>query len=395
MDFPFELPFLLSSPHCLCKNAQVPHGFPTELYFSEHPEVLKDCLIGLTRPGANAVCAPTAGANRPRLAANGLEDSVLDLNTRLVLAARSAAGGVPVGGAVGSSGLFVPPCGETEFDDIYSVYREQVRCLWEAGVDFLYLERQNSLADMRAAVLAARSTNLPVFACLEVDASGHSVTGGSFLPALLTLQAMGADAVGLAGTDLQNMTEILRDALPCASVPLFAVPDAENEIAPELYAQSVTPLCKIGVRMIAAGESAGPEHLRALAELLKGFGAPEIPEEPDNYAAATENEAFFLGDNIEFSEPILCTSTLEDDLIDLDDEQISAALVEVNCMDDAVLLGNSSHMTKLPVAVHAAGATVLEAALRYFQGRLMIDSRSPVERGTLEHLAAKYGAIIC
>ena len=51
-------------------------------------------------------------------------------------------------------------------------------------------------------------------------------------------------------------------------------------------------------------------------------------------------------------------------------------------------------MTKLPIAVHADSSTVLEAALRYFQGRLIIDSGSLVEPEVLEPLAAKYGAIL-
>jgi 5-methyltetrahydrofolate--homocysteine methyltransferase len=51
-------------------------------------------------------------------------------------------------------------------------------------------------------------------------------------------------------------------------------------------------------------------------------------------------------------------------------------------------------MTKLPVAVCAENPSVLEAALRYFQGRLIVDSRSAIEPEVLEPLTAKYGAIL-
>ncbi len=127
---------------------------------------------------------------------------------------------------------------------------------------------------------------------------------------------------------------------------------------------------------------------------IKKYGPPEIPEEPDCYAAATEREAFFLGDNIEFSEPLPCSGSLVDKLIDLDDERVSAALVHVESIDDAVLLGKYASMSKLPIAVRADSATVLDAALRYFQGRLIVDSSSCIEPEVLEPLAAKYGAIV-
>ncbi len=81
-------------------------------------------------------------------------------------------------------------------------------------------------------------------------------------------------------------------------------------------------------------------------------------------------------------------------MIDLDDEQVNTALVKISSIDDAVLLAESSSMTKLPVAVCAENPSVLEAALRYFQGRLIVDSRSAIEPEVLEPLTAKYGAIL-
>ena len=51
-------------------------------------------------------------------------------------------------------------------------------------------------------------------------------------------------------------------------------------------------------------------------------------------------------------------------------------------------------MTRLPIAVHCDSAPVLDAALRYFQGRLIVDSECQIEDEVLEPLAAKYGAIL-
>lgn len=302
--------------------------------------------------------------------------------------------GSPREGVLGPTGLLVPPLGESSFEDIYAAYREKICELDKKGVDFLLLDRQTSLADMRAALLAARSTNLPVFVCITLGKNEQTETGGKFLPLLITLQAMGADAIGLCGVPNETLLSCVQKAFPHAAVPLITALEADSADSPEQFVESVKSFLDAGVRIIRPERNTKPTYIHALKEVMKNYGSPEIPEEPDCYAAAIEREAFFLGDDIEFSKPIRCSSSLGDNLIDLDDEQVSAALVDITSIDDAVLLSQSSSMTKLPVAVRADSPTVLEAALRYFQGRLIIDSDCQIEREVLEPLAAKYGAIL-
>ena len=390
MDPLERLPLLLD-PVPDFRRAGMPAGEGPGLWCLSHPEAAGKLLSGGVDAGAEVLCAPTPCASRFCLP----DRDIPVLNRGLVALARSAAGSVPVGGAVGPSGLFVPPLGESDFDDIYDGYREQIRALDEAGADFLLLEGHSSLSDLRAALLAARTTGLPVLALLSVDATGRTLTGLSLLPALITLQAMGADAVGLCCPADPELPEQFSRALSHAAVPLAVRLEAEPDLKPEALAEAAVPFLKAGARILGAGSRcSGPEYTRALKAALQKAGSPALPEEPECDAAAIEREAFFLGDDILFSEPIACTSLLGDELIDLDDERVSAALVDVTSVDDALLLGRESGMTRLPVAVHADSPVVLDAALRYFQGRLIVDSDCTLERGELEPLAAKYGALI-
>lgn len=391
MDRFDRLPLLLD-PIPDFRSAGMPAGEDPGLWCLAHPEAAEKLLSVGADAGARVLCAPTLCANRFCLP----ERDVPELNRNLVALARSAApAGVPVGGAVGPSGLFVPPLGESDFDDVYDGYREQIRALDEAGADFLLLEGHSSLSDLRAALLAARTTGLPVLALLSADATGRTLTGLSLLPALITLQAMGADAVGLCCPADPELPEEFSRALFHAAVPLAVRLETESGCAPEALAEAAVPFLKSGARILGAGpRCSGPEYTRALSGALQKTGSPGLPEEPECDAAAIEREAFFLGDDILFSEPIACTSLLGDELIDLDDEQVSAALVDVTSVDDARLLGRESGMTRLPVAVHADSPVVLDAALRYFQGRLIVDSDCPLDREELEPLAAKYGALI-
>ncbi len=228
MEFPFQLPLLLDGAAVSNLEALgMEPGECSELWALEHPGLLLSLQKEFLAAGAHALCAPTYGANRALLDTYGLAEKTKELNEgliRLTKEAIKAAGKeeIPVGGRIGPSGLFPPPMGEEDFDSIYNLYREQIRALSKGGADFLMIEDQSSLADMRAAVLAARTTNLPVFVTLAVDSSGRTLTGCTLLSALITLQAMGIEAIGLSCSSPESMHDSFREAYPHACIPLIA-----------------------------------------------------------------------------------------------------------------------------------------------------------------------------
>lgn len=392
-DLPLRLPLLLAGTTGEHPDVfGVPRGACAEEWMAARPDAVERTLRRFVQAGAQALCAPTAGANRAFLKSAGLAGTAEKWNKSLVEPAGRAAraAGMPLGGAVGPTGLFVPPFGDADFDDVYEIYREQIRVLAEAGVSFLFLCSQTCLSDMRAALLAARTTDLPVFVSLSVDGSGRTLTGCRLLPALITLQAMGADAVGLRGAlEEEDVRLEIFAALPHAAVPLVLQPAGDED--GEKTAKKIR-LPRGAEAAVLCGET--PEQMRALRDAAPAGAPAARPETADCYAAAIEREAFFLGEDLLFSPPLQCSSLLGDKLICLDDEQVSAALVRITSLDDALVLSRNSAMTRLPVAVRADSAVVLDAALRYFQGRLIVDSGSSIERELLEPLAVKYGAIL-
>ena len=116
--------------------------------------------------------------------------------------------------------------------------------------------------------------------------------------------------------------------------------------------------------------------------------------EPDHYAAAIESEVFFLSDDIELSKPITCTYDLSDDLIDLEDEQVNVALVEINSQEDADILIENASMTRLPIDILVHDLSILEYTLRNFQGRLLVDTDCGFPKEQLKPITDKYGAIL-
>lgn len=398
MRFPWTLPFLLGGPTAADFHIPAAGGdFSAEQWLLEHGSALQEKQEEWLRAGVGALCAPTAFVAQFEPDANDADDEVKKLNRALLEITQQTAAkfGVPAGARIGGSGLFVPPYGDADFDEIYDGYRNQIRTLEEHEAAFFLLENQSSLADMRAAVLAARTGGLPVFVTLAADESGKTLTGGALLPALITLQAMGVEAIGLGGfLPPSVMLPLLKEVLPHASVPLCAIPCAEG-LSPTEFAEQATALLHLGVPVLGIGGEHTPAHWRALREVAnRPFELPHQPVTADTYAAATEKEVFFLGNDIMLSEPILCSSSLADDLIDLDDERVTAALVELRSLDDVHLLSETSNMTRLPLAVRTDSRPILEAALRYVHGRLIVDSNCQIETELIERTAQKYGAIV-
>lgn len=394
-NFPYPLPMLLDGGAATnLVSVGMPRGACMAQWAADHPDALRRVQTQFLEAGSTALLAPTFGANRAYLAEFGLSDQVEPLNCQLAAMTRQNAQGRLVGALVGPSGMFVPPHGQADFDDIYALYREQVRALEKAEVDFIVMASLSCLSDMRAAVLAARTSDVPIFVTMTVDETGRTVTGAQLLPALLTLQAMGADAVGLQfSCSPDKMAPLLDEVWSHTAVPLIARP-GNTDMPPEKWAAAMRRLMDAGASIVGGCLATSPAHIAALHDATAGFSPRKLPEEPDCDAATIESEAFFLSDDLTYSNPLRCTAQLPDQLIALDDEYASVTLVEIHDLEDADILAEAGHLTRQPIAVHADQLPILDAALRYYQGRLLIDTNCELDRDVLLPLANKYGAIL-
>lgn len=69
--------------------------------------------------------APTFGANRANLAHHGVTGQTETYNKRLVeLSQKAAAGKALVAADLSPTGLFIPPFGETPFDELMDIYAQ-------------------------------------------------------------------------------------------------------------------------------------------------------------------------------------------------------------------------------------------------------------------------------
>lgn len=390
-------------------RAGMPQGACTEQWILEHPGALRDLQKAYTQAGSGAVMAPTFETNRVKLERHGLGDRVAELNARLVALSREAVGDrVLVAGDMSPLGLFIEPFGDATFDDLLACYREQAQALKAAGADYIALETFMGLTEARAALLAAKETGLPVTVTLTVDAGGKTLSGGDVPANLITLAAMGADAVGLnCSTGPEVVLGQLQAAAPYLPVPLIAKPNAglpvegrpgEYDITPAQFAAFAPDFLACGTGLLGGCCGTTPETVALLRAALAGraySSAYDPAALGGRIFAASEREPFFLTEEkLDFSHKMDCGPDLAEKLIELDGSAFSAARIRLRTPEDANEFGLNAYLISLPVVLLAYDAQALETALKLYQGRAMVDSRSEIEPSALQTLCARYGAAL-
>src|SRR5881409_3502426 len=189
------------------------------------PETVVKLHVGFIQAGADLIETNTFGANRRKLAANYLEDSLHEINSTGVKLAREAreitGRDVFIAGSIGPLGEpgGVPPQERTE------IFAEQAAALEGRGVDLFAVETFFDLEELEAAIAAVRSvSSLPILAMLTFDEGAETLAGLTARDAAKRLTELDVAAVGAnhgAGIQaaLAALNEMNGNGLPLAAMP--------------------------------------------------------------------------------------------------------------------------------------------------------------------------------
>lgn len=264
------------------RKAGMPVGICTELWALEHPEVICRLQSAYVEAGSQIIYAPTFSANRISLSMHGLEGRLEELNTRLIAISKEAAGGKAyVAGDMTTTGKMLEPRGEISYQELYEVYKEQIKALDAAGADLLVAETMLAVDETIVLLDAAQAVSeLPVLCSLTLEADGSALYGGSAVEMVETLQEFGASAVGLNCSVGPDQLEAVVGAMKAAAhIPVIAKPNAgmpvidEKGVAhynmgPEHFAASMKKLVEKGAGVIGGCCGTDPEYIRALSRIL-------------------------------------------------------------------------------------------------------------------------------
>jgi len=436
-----RLVFLDGATGSNLQKAGMPTGVCPEQWILNNPE----CFINLQKSylhrGTDIIYAPTFSANRIKLAEYGLDGRLQELNRELVQLSKRAVGEymvekrnaemIPfIAGDVTMTGKLLKPLGPLSFEEAVDVYKEQMRVLVSAGVDLFVIETMMSLQEARAALIAAEEIcDLPVMVTMTFDETAHTLYGTEPETAMLVLQGLGADAVGVnCGAGPEKCLEIIRRMKAVANVPVIAKPNAglpqlvDGETVysqtPEVFAKEMKQLVEAGAGILGGCCGTTPDHIAYLHETFAKTYPPHISKEPvsavtnERRAVYVSLEGSFLpvGERInptgkkKFQESLRAGDTAMAVGFAREQEENGAAILDVNVGMGGIdekemmcrIIEEVTQATNLPLSIDTSDADVMEAALRVYPGRALVNSVS-LEEGRAERLfplVKKYGAMV-
>lgn len=210
-------------------KAGMPRGVCTESWVLEHKDVIQSLQKAYIEAGSHIIYAPTFGGNRINLTMHGLEDQIEQINHTLAGYSKEIAPeGVFVAGDITTTGKMMAPAGDMTYEKAFEVYQEQIGYLRDAGVDLIVAETMINIEETLAAVDACQSVcELPIICTVTVEADGSIFSGGNAIEAAMSLEAAGADAVGIncsVGPD--QLVSVIHNIKENVSIPVIAKPNA-------------------------------------------------------------------------------------------------------------------------------------------------------------------------
>jgi 5-methyltetrahydrofolate--homocysteine methyltransferase len=407
----------------------MPPGACPEAWIMEHPGIVQDIHRTYALSGADIVYACTFGGNRLKLGEYGIENA-RKVNRNLAKLAKAAVGNRTfVAGDIGPTGRFVEPNGDLPFEEAVDIFRQQALGLIEGGVDLFVIETMMDIQEARAALIAVKEAcDLFVLVTMTFESNGRTLGGTDPVTALITLQSLGADAVGCnCSTGPEDMLPFIRMMKPHATVPLAAKPNAGIprlegirtvfEMSPETFGAFGEEFARAGVNLMGGCCGTTPSHIAALRQATDAQ-KPLAPQRTGIAALSSSRNHLLL----EASRPLCIVGerlnptgkkALQQELlagrmgllrqIAREQEQQGAELLDVNVgvpgIDEVGTMKQIVNLlathTDLPLVIDSPNVDTIEAALRLYPGRALINSISGETEKCLRllPLAAKYGAM--
>lgn len=413
------------------QKAGMPVGVCPEQWILENSEVLIDLQKQYVEAGTDILFAPTFTASRIKLKEYGLEDHLEEMNRKLVALSKEAAKGTNalVAGDLTMTGEQLYPLGDLMFEDLVDVYKEQAKIIAEAGADLFVVETMMSLQECRAAVLAIREVcDLPVMVSLTYNEDGRTLYGTDPVTAVVVMQSLGADAVGMnCSTGPEAMLEPIAKMAEYAAIPLLAKPNAGMpelidgqtvfNVEPEEFAEVGKKLVEEGAAIIGGCCGTTPEHIRALKEAVKGIPV-KAPLQTKRRMLTSERKSveitldgcfMVIGERINPTGKKKLQAELKEGSLNLvrtmalEQEENGASILDINMgmngIDEKEMMLRTIYevtsTVDCPLCIDSSHVDIIEAALRIYPGRALINSIS-LEKEKFEKLlpiAKKYGAM--
>ena len=393
-----------------------------------------DIITGLHKAyfdaGSNVVCTNTFGASTLNFPPDELE-KIIEAAVFNAKAARERSSSDEekfIALDIGPTGKLLKPFGDLDFEDAVAVFAKTVSLGAKYGVDLIIIETMNDSYETKAALLAAKeNSSLPVIVSNAYGEDGTLMTGATPAAMVALIEGMGADAIG-ANCSLgpEGLKSVIMELLDNASVPVMFKPNAGLpkevngktvfDVDKEEFCEQILPLVKKGVRIAGGCCGTTPEDIRELKNAIRNI--TPAPVEKKNITAVSSfakavkfgRSPLLIGERINptgkkrFKEALI-----ENDINYILSEGIKqqesgADILDVNVglpdIDEVSVLKDAveklQSVVDTPLQIDTSNIAAMEAALRVYNGKAMINSVNGKEESmeAVFPLVKKYGGVV-
>lgn len=300
------------------------------------------------------------------------------------------------------------------FDDISSAYREQIEALVKGGADVILLETCFDALNVKAALSAMAELfpkkDFPVMISVSVgDRSGRTLTGQTLEAFYTAVRHYPLTSFGLnCSLGAEGLRPLVRDVASFAECAVSCYPNAglPNELGgydetPAKMAADMKAMAEEGLLNIAGGCcGTTPEHIKAIAESLKGIRPRKIPViagprplKASGLETVTFDRFTNIGErtNVAGSRKFarLISEKKYEEALSVAADQIEggASVIDIN-MDDAMLdsteemtvftryISNDPNVARAALMIDSSHEDTLMAGLKNAQGKSIVNSIS-------------------
>ncbi len=390
------------------------------------PEIVSRVHKSYLDAGCNIISTNTFGANSLKF------DNVNEIITKAVEITKNAikesGKNAFVALDIGPLGKLLKPYGDLEFETAYDLYKEQVIAGKNAGADLILIETMGDLYEIKSAVLAAKeNTDLPVLVSMIFDEKGILLTGADIKTAVITLEALGVDGIGMnCGLGPDQMLELLKEMKKYSSTPIFIQPNAglpvsvngvtTYNVIPEEFAQKQFEILKNGACALGGCCGTTSDHIKAMIDKCRNEQIEKISKKQITAVTSYSKTVIFQDKPIIIGERINPTGKkmLKEALRNNDMDYIyregvtqadaGADVLDVNVglpeIDEPQMMQNAvvglQSILNTPLQIDTSDAVAMEKALRIYNGKAMVNSVNGKEKVMKEvfPLVKKYGGVL-
>lgn len=409
----------------MLQNKGLALGEIPETFNITHPDIVLSIHKEYVLSGSDVITTNTFQANRLKLEKCPYSVDEI-ISSAVTLAKKSGAKYTALD--IGPTGQLLEPLGTLKFEQAYEIFKEQMIIGEKAGADIILIETMSDIYEVKTAILAAKeNTNLPVFATLTFQQDGRTFTGSDPVCAVFSLQNLGIDAIGVnCSLGPKEILPVVEQILKFSKIPVMVQANAglpeirDNEtfygITSSEFAYYVDIMVDKGVSIIGGCCGTNPDFIKKLKQISKS-------KEPFNrivkhrcaVTSATstvflDNRVTVVGERINPTGKKRLKEALKTENLDyvlseaISQIESGSDILDINVglpdIDEVYMIKKVikevQSICNLPLQIDSADYRALEAGLRVYNGRPIINSVN----GTADNmskvfpLAKKYGAVI-